>query len=41
MGNQKMAKNMALKAYQFAQHKFGPMDKKLFLYMYPEFEQLM
>jgi hypothetical protein len=41
MFNLKMAKNMAMKAYQMVQHKFGPMGKKLFLQMYPEFVPFM
>jgi muramidase (phage lysozyme) len=41
MGNHKMAKSTALKAYQIVQHKFGPMDEKLFLRMFPEFVPFM
>jgi hypothetical protein len=36
-----MAKSTAMKAYEMVQHKFGPMDKKLFLQMYPEFVRFM
>jgi hypothetical protein len=41
MGNQTMAKDTTMKAYQFAQQKFGHMDKKMFLKMYPEFGPFM
>jgi hypothetical protein len=41
MGNMKMAKNTALEAYQMVQHRYGPMGKKLFLQMYPQFVPFM
>jgi hypothetical protein len=40
MCDENMAKNMAIQAYQMVQHKYGPIDKELFLHMFPEFMPL-
>jgi hypothetical protein len=37
MDNEEMAKNVAKEAYEMAQHRLGPMDKKMFLHIHPDF----
>jgi hypothetical protein len=37
MDNPLMTKHTIERAFQMVQHKYGPMDKKLFLRMFPDF----
>jgi hypothetical protein len=40
MGKLELAKKTAQKACKLLEHKYGPMDKKLFLQMFPKLRHL-